>query len=202
MQKVTLAATLRATSLLTLTVDFDFWLQSVKAVSEQQPERSVPAHFESHKVVANIFVLPPFLTELLTSPLLADVHLQKTAAAMPRAIYTVNARNDAGHLFEHNYQVDAPASLGTQSTESITFLQNLCGSHCKQILEAAPFQCVICAKKAANLVMQPFVFKQTADSVIYDQPTPVCGSASCDLEARQNLQAMVRKWTESSGEML
>ena len=117
---------------------------------------------------------------------------------MVRATYMVKARDPAGHLFEQSYQVNAPASLGTRSIESVNFLQTLSGSHCKRILQAAPFQCAICGKKAGSLVMQPSV-SQAAVSVIHDQPVPVCGSAPCDQEARQNLQTMVQEMEKELG---
>lgn len=57
---------------------------------------------------------------------LADVHLQKTAAAMPRATYTVKARDDAGHLFEHNYQMPQPP-LGHRAQNRSLFSKTCVG---------------------------------------------------------------------------
>lgn len=114
---------------------------------------------------------------------------------MPPVSYVVKARDDAGHLFEQTFQVNAPASIfsSARGAESTAFLTALCNSHNHRIMQAAPFRCVICGDKAENMVHQPFVFTQPAQPLVFDQPLPVCQKGSCDTEAKQNLQAMVHQ---------
>lgn len=120
---------------------------------------------------------------------------------MPKVSYIVKARDDAGHLFEQTYQVNAPASLlaSSKGVEATTFLKRLCATYGKRTLQAAPFQCVVCGDKAEGLVDQPFVFAQTAEPAIFNQPTPVCGKGSCEVEAKQSLQAMVHQMETALG---
>ena len=120
---------------------------------------------------------------------------------MPLVNYMVKARDDAGHLFEKTYQVNAPASILSPASgvETTAFLKTLCSSYTPHIMHAAPFRCVICGDKAATLVHQPFVFLQPAQPLVSDQPTPVCKKGSCDTEIKQNLQAMVHQMERELG---
>ena len=69
----------------------------------------------------------------------------------------------------------------------------LCATYCQRNLQATLFQCVLCGDKAEGLVDQPFILTQTAERATFDRPTPVCGKGSCNIEAKQNLQAVVHQ---------
>lgn len=120
---------------------------------------------------------------------------------MPPVSYIVRARDDAGHVFEQTYKVEAPASLlaSSKGLEATNFLKMLCATYTQSTLQAAPFRCVVCGDKATSMVNQPFVFLQTAEPTIFNQPAPVCGKGLCDTEAKQNLQAMVHQMGTALG---
>ena len=95
--------------------------------------------------------------------------------------YIVKARDNKGHEFIKTFlHRMTKAQMTAAPPEGLAVLQKMIQQYQDEVLSAVPFCCVVCGRAADALFHMPTAHLQGADPVVFDIPTPYCGSSACE----------------------
>ena len=121
---------------------------------------------------------------------------------MPTVQYVIDVADTAGNQVSENFSHSVPAAVFASSPSPEQFralLGILVSAHTQDMLNAAPFKCVICGDNAKELMHQPMSYLHIQVPTVLDVAQPVCGKGCCDIKARQERRKMLSEVEESQG---
>ena len=121
-------------------------------------------------------------------------------------MYALKTTDAAGRDIEWAFPHEAPASLMVPSAphqEVAKFLSDMCNRYTAKLRREAKFKCC-CGRPATNFVGQPQWFGKDdpGQSVIFDQPIPICQRGVCETLAHQKHRQRVRDCENETGESI
>ena len=97
--------------------------------------------------------------------------------------YIVRARDNAGHHYVNAFAHPPPAA----SEQVDQYCYNGKKSHYSQVVRAEPFCCVFCGRAATQIYHVNIVSFEQPEPVLFDTPSPYCGSDIChDLAGKKS----------------
>ncbi len=121
---------------------------------------------------------------------------------MPTIQYVIDVADAAGNQVSETFSHSVPAAVFASSPSPEQYralLGILVSAHTQNMLNAAPFKCVICGDNAKELMHQPMSYLHIEVPTVLDFAQPVCGKGSCDIKARQERRKMLSEVEESQG---
>lgn len=106
-------------------------------------------------------------------------------------MYEATVDDSAGHRIKEIFTHSLPAHLvgpQRQQEDDTRQVQRMIREHTKDLVQRAPFKCVICQMRATRLVHHAACYLSRQPPLVVDIPQPICQKESCDIAAKQQWQ--------------